>query len=179
MAFLMVAHKYQLNPLTREVYAFKSGGKVQPIVSIDGWMRIINSHPQMDGLETEEIFDAEGALSAVRASIYRKDRAHPVVVTEYMAECRRNTPVWQQWPVRMLRHKAVIQAARYAFGFADIVDPDEAERIKEETTERDITPHRAYTSRKPKVEPIEIEPESITQEELDQFCAEEEKNENK
>lgn len=29
----------------------------------------------------------------------------------------------------MLRHKATIQAARYAFGFSGIVDPDEAERI--------------------------------------------------
>jgi hypothetical protein len=27
------------------------------------------------------------------------------------------------------RHKAMIQCARYAFGFAGIVDPDEAERI--------------------------------------------------
>jgi hypothetical protein len=29
----------------------------------------------------------------------------------------------------MLRHKAAIQAARYAFGFAGIMEPDEAERI--------------------------------------------------
>ena len=29
----------------------------------------------------------------------------------------------------MLRHKALIQCARYAFGLSGIVDPDEAERI--------------------------------------------------
>ena len=31
----------------------------------------------------------------------------------------------------MLRHKAMIQAARLAFGFAGIYDEDEAERIKD------------------------------------------------
>jgi hypothetical protein len=36
----------------------------------------------------------------------------------------------------MLRHKAMIQCARLAFGFAGIFDQDEAERI----VERDITP---------------------------------------
>ena len=46
-----------------------------------------------------------------------------------MNECRRNTDPWKQWPSRMLRHKATIQAARYAFGFSGIVDQDEAERI--------------------------------------------------
>jgi hypothetical protein len=32
----------------------------------------------------------------------------------------------------MLRHKAFVQAARYAFGFAGIVDPDEADRVRVE-----------------------------------------------
>jgi hypothetical protein len=30
----------------------------------------------------------------------------------------------------MLRHKAAIQAIRYAFGFSGIVDPDEADRMR-------------------------------------------------
>jgi hypothetical protein len=33
----------------------------------------------------------------------------------------------------MLRHKALIQCARYAFGFGGIVDPDEAERMVDVT----------------------------------------------
>jgi hypothetical protein len=47
-----------------------------------------------------------------------------------MAECKRDTDTWKKWPARMLRHKAAIQAARYAFGFAGIYDLDEAERMK-------------------------------------------------
>ena len=69
-------------------------------------------------------------------TIYRKDRQHPIKVTEYMAECRRNVGPWQSHPKRMLRHKAMIQCARLAFGLVGAFDPDEAERI----VERDITP---------------------------------------
>ena len=127
--FLMVAQEYNLNPLTKEIYAFPANGGIQPIVSVDGWMKMINNHKQFDGMTFKD--NAEGGnLVSITVQIYRKDRKHPVEVTEYMSECRRNTSTWKQWPTRMLRHKAVIQAARYAFGFSGIVDPDEAERFK-------------------------------------------------
>ncbi|GLK69220.1 RecT family recombinase [Hansschlegelia plantiphila] len=128
-AFLMVAREYDLNPITKEIYAFpKQGGGIQPIVSVDGWANLINSHPQCDGIEFEDHLDGSGNLVSITCRIYRKDRARPTTATEYMVECRRETATWKQWPRRMLRHKALIQAARYAFGFAGIVDPDEGER---------------------------------------------------
>lgn len=134
-AFLMVAKEYGLNPITREIYAFpKKGGGVQPIVGVDGWFNLINSHPQCDGIDFEDEFDDKRNLIAVKCSIYRKDRNRPTVVTEYMDECKRPTEPWQKWPKRMLRHKAAIQCARYAFGFAGIIDPDEAERSPEVIT---------------------------------------------
>lgn len=134
-AFLMVAKQYDLNPVTREIYAFpKKGGGIQPIVGIDGWMNLINSHPACDGLEFKDEFNAEGALVSITCLIHRKDRKHPTMVTEYMAECKRPTEPWTKWPARMLRHKAAIQCARYAFGFAGIIDPEEAERSPEVIT---------------------------------------------
>lgn len=129
-AFLMVARRYDLDPLTRQIYAFpKKGGGIQPIVSVDGWSAIINSHPAFDGMAFDDHRDDDGKLFAITCRIWRKDRAHTIEATEYLSECKRNTDVWQQWAYRMLRHKAMIQAARYAFGFAGIVDPDEAERF--------------------------------------------------
>ena len=124
MALCIVSEQYGLNPWTREIYAFpdKQNGIV-PVVGVDGWARIINSHPQFDGVEFEQDSDK------CTCSIYRKDRSHPVQVTEYMAECKRNTGPWGSHPMRMLRHKALIQAARLAFGFSGIYDQDEAERI--------------------------------------------------
>jgi phage recombination protein Bet len=130
MALCIVANAYNLNPWTKEIYAFpdKNNGIV-PVVGVDGWSRIINAHPQFDGMDFEQ--DAESCTCI----IYRKDRSHPVRVTEYMAECRRpNVGPWASHPRRMLRHKAMIQCARIAFGYAGIYDQDEAERIAEVKT---------------------------------------------
>lgn len=128
-AFLLVAKEYDLNPITKEIYAFPSKGGIQPIVSIDGWMKLMNSHPQFDGIEFEDQLTDDGRVISITARVFRKDRSHPISVTEYLAECSRSTDPWKQFPRRMLRHKAAIQAARYAFGFSGIVEPDEAERL--------------------------------------------------
>lgn len=53
-----------------------------------------------------------------------------------MSECKRPTQPWQSHPKRMLRHKAMIQCARLAFGYTGIYDEDEAQRI----VEKDVTP---------------------------------------
>ena len=127
-ALLVVANQYALNPWTKEIYAFpdKNNGIV-PVVGVDGWSRIINSHPQFDGIDFEQ---DEQSCTCI---IYRKDRSHPIKVTEWMAECKRGTGPWQSHPRRMLRHKAMIQCARLAFGYGGIYDQDEAERIVDAT----------------------------------------------
>lgn len=154
-AFLMVAKEYDLNPILKEIFAFpKKGGGIQPIVSIDGWMNLINSHPKMDGMEFVDAMDKAGKLVSITCSIFRKDRSRPVVVTEYMAECHRPTEPWQKWPARMLRHKAAIQCARYAFGFAGIIDQDEAERSPDVITEAVVAPPPPQVTHQP--EPVDV-----------------------
>lgn len=130
-AFLLVAKEYRLNPLTREIYAFpRKGGGIVPIVSVDGWVSLVNSHDACDGFEFTYDHDDKGKLVSCTCSIYRKDRGRPVVVTEYFAECVRETDPWRMQH-RMLRHKALIQGARYAFGFSGIYDEDEGAIIAE------------------------------------------------
>lgn len=123
-ALLVVANQYGLNPFTKELYAFpdKNNGIV-PVVGVDGWSRIINGNPLFDGMDFKQ--DDESCTCI----IYRKDRSHPVSTTEFMSECNRKQGPWLSHPKRMLRHKAMIQCARLAFGFAGIYDHDEAERI--------------------------------------------------
>jgi phage recombination protein Bet len=145
-SFLVVAREYNLNPFTKEIYAFptKSGG-IQPIVSVDGWLKIINSHPDFDGMTISENFE-NGSIYSATCVIYRKDRKHPTTVTEYLSECTRNTEQWKQKPIRMLRHKVAMQCARYAFGFAGIVDHDEAERLVD-MGEAIVVPQPVVTAR--------------------------------
>lgn len=123
-ALMVVADQYGLNPWTKEIYAFPDKGGIVPVVGVDGWSRIINEHPQFDGLEFEQ---NEESCTCI---MFRKDRSHAVKVTEWLSECKRdNAQPWKTHPKRMLRHKALIQCARLAFGFVGIYDQDEAERI--------------------------------------------------
>ena len=138
-----VCAKYDLNPLVKECAAFVSGGKLSVVVMIDGWYKLVNRQPDFDGVEFDDHFDASGKLLSTTCRMYLKNRSRPVCVTEYMDECKDpKSSVWTRWPARMLRHKAYIQAARMAFGFSDIIDDDEASRIRSNSgrVERDITP---------------------------------------
>lgn len=151
MALLIVADQYHLNPFTKELFAFpdKKAGII-PVVSVDGWSRIINEHPAFDGLEfvmsTDILNHAEhkDCPAWIETVIYRKDRSHPIRVKEYLDEVYREPyksadgyvvpGPWQTHTKRFLRHKSLIQCSRIAFGFAGIYDQDEAERILETDT---------------------------------------------
>jgi len=168
MALLVVADQYGLNPFTREIFAFpdKQNGIV-PVVSVDGWSRIINEHKQLDGIEfvySEETI-APGVLPGLKYAanawiecvIYRKDRSRPTCAREYLEEVYRapfigttregksysKEGAWQTHTRRFHRHKALIQCARIAFGFAGIYDEDEARRIV------DVTSDAAVIEREP------------------------------
>lgn len=150
MALMVVADQYGLNPFTKEIYAFpdKQNGII-PVVGVDGWSRIINSHPAFDGLDfrqSDNMIQMEGAKVKapewMEVVIYRKDREKPVIVREYLDEVYRApfegngrngkyqvAGPWQTHPKRFLRHKTLIQGARIGLGYTGIYDKDEAERI--------------------------------------------------
>jgi hypothetical protein len=54
-----------------------------------------------------------------------KGRGHPVEVTEYFSECKRNTDPWNNMPRRMLRNRTLCQGARMAFGFSGVFHEEE------------------------------------------------------
>lgn len=128
-ALLIVANEHKLNPWTNEIYAFPQNGGIQPIIGIDGWNKLANSHPQYDGRDYEYKFSDSGELLAITCKIFRKDRSRPEVATELMVENRRPTAPWKQFPSRMLKHRATAQAIRSAFGFSGIMLEDEAQAM--------------------------------------------------
>jgi len=134
MALLVVADQHGLNPWTRELYAFPDKGAIVPVVGVDGWSRIVNEHPQFDGVEFEYGPPAPAHKNApewVECVIFRRDRTHPTRVREHLSECYRDTGPWKSHPARMLRHKAFMQAGRLAFSFSGLFDEDDAHRILE------------------------------------------------
>jgi phage recombination protein Bet len=181
-ALLIVANQYGLNPWTKEIYAFpdKKNGII-PVVGVDGWARIINNHPQFDGMDFRQ---SEGMVRMPEAKsdapewiecvMYRKDRSRPIVVREYLDETYREpfkgqygvvAGPWQTHPKRFLRHKTMIQCARLAFGYGGIYDQDEAERITE-TAEPAVQPAR-HMGQADEVQPIGVTPELIARAEAE------------
>ncbi|MBM6705320.1 recombinase RecT, partial [Sutterella massiliensis] len=97
--------------------------------------------------------------------IYRKSLSRPITISEYASEVFVPTnDVWRKYPRRMLRHKAIVQAARVAFSISGIYDRDDAmsiaanedvvdvsaREVGTETAAAPERPHRtiAYKSRK-------------------------------
>jgi phage recombination protein Bet len=158
-AFCIVANQYNLNPITKEIYAFPAkGGGIIPVLSIDGWITLIQRQPSYNGHKfVYEWKDGKPGSEIISCTcvIYRKGFEFPLEFTEYFVECVRLTDVWKSKPVRMLTHKTYIQAARYAFGLSGIYDEDEAERILESEK---ATPVRPAVQTPQRVQTVEAKP---------------------
>ena len=133
---LVAAHRYELDPLNREIMMFEVGPAEPPelllVVGVDGWAKIMNAHPQFDGIAFLESQELIGEVpSWIECTIFRKDRKIALSIKEYFAEARNDQMVWITHPRRMLRHKALVQCARLSFGLAGIYEPDEAMRIRQ------------------------------------------------
>lgn len=139
MTFLIIAKQYDLNPFTKEIYAFpdKKGGLIA-VLSTDGWSKIMTRHPNYQRhyyTQSEEIIELNGAKPCPEwMEIHIVKAEGEVVVREYLDEVYRELSYANPWKThtkRMLRHKTKIQGAREAFGITGIYDKDEADRIVE------------------------------------------------
>ena len=160
LVLVAVSNRYGLDPLTKQIYAFPSKGGITPVVSVDGWLHILNSQPQFDGIEFLFEDGPDGKPASVTAVVYRKDRTRPTKVTEYFAECYRPTEPWKQFPRRMLRHKAVKEAVRVAFGISGITDEDEARDIAKNAAAFEKVRVEKVT---PKIEVLEVKAEPVVE----------------
>lgn len=112
--FAEIVKSTGLNPVTKEVWAIKAGGRLQLMTGINGFLRIANSHPMFDGMEVEFEWDNKQLVSAT-AKVYRKDRRFPAVATAYMNEYGKPSPIWKTMPSVMLSKCAKSLAIREAF----------------------------------------------------------------
>lgn len=125
-AFLMVAEKYDLNPIMKQMWAYpeRSGG-IATMVGLDGWITIVNNNPQFDGYETTVQFDDKNMPFSATCTMWRKDRTRPTVKTIYMNEWRKPaSTVWQSMPIHFIEMRAYIQCARMCFNISGILDGD-------------------------------------------------------
>ena len=115
---LRLIAEYRLNPRADEIDLVQfEEGRWQVFITVNGWAKLINAHPAFCGIEFSEASELEeGVPLWMGCAIYRTDRVKPIEVKEYFSEMKTEHAAWQQMPRRMLRHRAMQQCARLAFG---------------------------------------------------------------
>jgi hypothetical protein len=115
---LRLIAEYRLNPRADELDLIQfEEGRWQVFITVNGWAKLINAHPAFCGIEFSEASELEeGVPIWMGCAIYRTDRVKPIEVKEYFSEMKTEHVAWQQMPRRMLRHRAMQQCARLAFG---------------------------------------------------------------
>ena len=137
---LRLIDKHALDPFTDEISIYKyEDGHWQAFITIDGWSKLINSHPAFSGISfTESTELVRGIPSWMGCAIYRNDRVVPVEVKEYLCEIQTEHSIWKDMPRRMLRHRVIAQCARLAFGVSVPELKIQQKNTSESTTSKGI-----------------------------------------
>jgi hypothetical protein len=117
---LRLITKHELDPFSDEISIYRyEDGHWQAFITIDGWSKLINSHPTFSGISFTESAELVGGVPAwMGCAIYRNDRVVPIEVKEYLSEIQTEHSIWKEMPRRMLRHRVIAQCARLAFGIS-------------------------------------------------------------
>jgi len=117
---LRAISEYELNPFNDEIILIESknlGQSAWPFITVDGWIKLINQHPQFCGIEFTGSYEQGGKhLEWMECAIYRNDRIKPIIIREYLVEVVTDQAIWKDRPHRMLRHRTMAQCAKLAFG---------------------------------------------------------------
>ncbi len=142
---LRLANKYQLDPLSDEIALLQNQDQTyQPFITIDGWSKLMNDHPQYAGMslrDSTELID--GIPTWIECTIYRNDRILPIVIKEYYQEVKTDHPSWQQMPRRMLRHRVIQQCVRLALGISSSEQMIPIKKDKEQDNQQPISMNRS------------------------------------
>ena len=118
LTLLRMMQSLHLDPLCEEIgFTQYDDGHWQVFITIEGCSKLLNQHPQFNGLvfnQADTLVD--GLPEWIECSIYRRDRIMPITVREYLMEVRSEKEIWQKMPRRMLRHRALQQCVRLAMG---------------------------------------------------------------
>lgn len=117
--FLYQAQRTGLDPLKRQIYCIKIGGKMSIQTSIDGF-RVIAERSGSYAGQSEPIFEeANGKIIKCKISVFRfssnGQRYEASVGVAYMSEYEQPSPMWKKMPHTMIAKCAEALALRKAY----------------------------------------------------------------
>lgn len=150
-AFMYLCNTYNLDPIKKEIYFIKYGGKSTVITSRDGYLKIANLNQHFDGLESDVVYQGDvltkrddgslhitygqehltfdkSKLTGAFCSVFRKDRAKATTVFVSIKEYyKKDAPIWQQYTNAMILKVAEAMALKRAFAISGLVTKEEIE----------------------------------------------------
>lgn len=146
--FLYLAEQYDLDPLKKEIYFLKHGGKPTIITSRDGYLKCANNNPTFDGIESDVVYEGDrltrrddgsihieygvnhlkyvdGTLSGAFANVFRKDRAKSATSFVSLHEYEKENNVWRTYKNAMILKVAEAMALKRAFALSGLVTQEE------------------------------------------------------
>ena len=147
--FMYLCASYNLDPLKKEIYFIKYGGKSSIITSRDGYLKIANCNEHFDGLESDVVYQGDvltkredgslhiaygqdhllfdkSKLTGAFCSVFRKDRAKATTVFVSIKEYyKKGTTIWQQYTNAMILKVAEAMALKRAFAISGLVTREE------------------------------------------------------
>lgn len=152
--FLATCHKYQLNPLTREIWLANMSGKIMVVTGRDAFVKVMNREPDFRGLISGVVYakdefatERNGDQVVVRHKVVGFDRGmrlggFAVVKRENKPDIivlRRwddfkhlqNKDSWKNYPDDMLETRCIVSAARKAYNLAGLEESTAAEEVND------------------------------------------------
>lgn len=149
---LYLSKEYNLDPLKKEIYLLKYGGKSTVITSRDGYLKIANLNENFDGIESDVVYQGDkltkredgsllieygpehlifdkSKLTGAFCSVFRKDRAKATTVFVSIKDYyKRGAPIWEQYVNAMILKVAEAMALKRAFAISGLVTREEIEK---------------------------------------------------
>ena len=154
---IYLAKEYNLDPIKKEIYFIKYGsGKPTIITGRDGYLKIANTNPQFDGLESDVVYEGDKLtkredgsllieygenhmvfntpkLIGAFANVFRKDRTQACSVFISLKDYqKRDSTTWKQYINAMTLKVAETMALKRAFAISGLVTKEELDAGSEE-----------------------------------------------
>ncbi len=161
---VLLATKYQLNPLLNEIWIIPGVGVT---IGLQGIIKLAIRTGLYDGMQTETKTDANGNPISHTCTVWRKDCSHPTVKTIFHNEFEKKSPNgrptnWDKMPCYMGEKVAEVHALKRAFSFMDLYIPEEfgirdnRDEIPSEPLEAVVSGEPVKVERIPKEEPKKL-----------------------
>jgi phage recombination protein Bet len=148
--YLYICDKYGLDPLKKEAWIIKYGGKSSVIVGRDGLVKIANSHPMFNGMEGDVIYTGDiltrrengsikieygpehtkfekSKIEGAFCNIYRKDREIAYAAIANLKDYDKNANMWSSHKAAMILKVAESIAIKKSFNLSGLLSSEEME----------------------------------------------------